>query len=206
MKRLGTTVLALTLCIATLLGIAACKSDKDKVTDLVTRTMESYVVAADDAEPKKDDKDAVEPTYGDDATITQLTAYGVCDYEYHEHCFKNYSFEVGEATVDGDSATVAVAVTNQSLSAAADAAASDYTAWAETDESQQAYADSGRQGLLNKLIEFLYARLDANETPVTTNVNVTLSKDGDGNWSVNGTSDFFSALYGGSNVIDGLAQ
>lgn len=206
MKRLGTTVLALTLCIATLLGIAACKSDKDKVTDLVTRTMESYVVAADDAEPKKDDKDAVEPTYGDDATVTQLTAYGVRDYEYHEHCFKNYSFEVGEATVDGDSATVAVAVTNQSLSAAADAAASDYETWAETDESQQAYADSGRQGLLDKLIEFLYARLDANETPVTTNVSVSLSKDGDGNWSVNGTSDFFSALYGGSNVIDGLAQ
>lgn len=206
MKRLGTTVLALTLCIATLLGIAACKSDKDKVTDLVTRTMESYVVAADDAEPKKDDKDAVEPTYGDDATVTQLTAYGVRDYEYHEHCFKNYSFEVGEATVDGDSATVAVTVTNQSLSAAADAAASDYTAWAETDESQQAYADSGRQGLLDKLVEFLYARLDANETPVTTSVNVTLSKDGDGNWSVNGTSDFFAALYGGSNVIDGLAQ
>lgn len=206
MKRLGTTVLALTLCIATLLGIAACKSDKDKVTDLVTRTMESYVVAADDAEPKKDDKDAVEPTYGDDATITQLTAYGVRDYEYHEHCFKNFSFEVGEATVDGDSATVAVTVTNQSLSAAADAAASDYEAWAETAESQQAYADSGRQGLLDKLIEFLYARLDANETPVTTSVNVTLSKDGDGNWSVNGTSDFFSALYGGSNVIDGLAQ
>lgn len=206
MKRLGTTVLALTLCIATLLGIAACKSDKDKVTDLVTRTMESYVVAADDAEPKKDDKDAVEPTYGDDATITQLTAYGVRDYEYHEHCFKNFSFEVGEATVDGDSATVAVTVTNQSLSAAADAAASDYEAWAETDEAQQAYADSGRQGLLDKLVEFLYARLDANETPVTTSVNVTLSKDGDGNWSVNGTSDFFSALYGGSNVIDGLAQ
>lgn len=206
MKRLGSTVLALTLCVATLLGIAACKSDKDKVTDLVTRTMESYVVAADDAEPKKDDKDAVEPTYGDDATITQLTAYGVRDYEYHEHCFKNFSFEVGEATVDGDSATVAVTVTNQSLSAAADAAASDYTAWAETDESQQAYADSGRQGLLDKLVEFLYARLDANETPVTTNVNVSLSKDGDGNWSVNGTSDFFSALYGGSNVIDGLAQ
>lgn len=206
MKRLGTTVFALTLCIATLLGIAACKSDKDKVTDLVTRTMESYVVTADDAEPKKDDKDAVEPTYGDDATITQLTAYGVRDYEYHEHCFKNFSFEVGEATVDGDSATVVVTMTNQSLSAAADAAASDYDAWAETDEAQQAYADSGRQGLLDKLIEFLYARLDANETPVTTNVNVTLSKDGDGNWSVNGTSDFFSALYGGSNVIDGLAQ
>lgn len=204
MKRLAASALALALCAFALVGMVGCKSDKDKVTDLVTRTMESYVVkSADDS--KADAKDAVEPTYGDDATITQLTAYGVHDYEYHEHCFRNYSYEVGEATVDGDSATVAVTVTNQSLSAAADAAASDYTAWAETDEAQEAYGTSGRQALLDKLVELLYARLDANETPVTTSVNVTLSKDGDGNWSVNGTPDFFSALYGGSNVIDGLA-
>ena len=40
---------------------------------------------------------------------------------------------------------------------------------------------------------------------VTTTVAVSLSKDGDGNWSVNGTPDFFSALYGGSDVINGLA-
>lgn len=203
-KRLASVVCALLLCTLAVLGATGCKSDKDKVTDLVTRTMESYSVAADDTDAKKD-KDAVEPTYGDDATITQLTAYGVRDYEYHEHCFKNYSFEVGEATVDGDSATVSVTVTNQSLSAAADAAASDYTSWAEGEDSQQAYAESGRQALVDKLVEFLYARLDANESPVTTTVSVSLSKDGDGNWSVNGTSEFFSALYGGSDVINGLA-
>lgn len=203
-KRLASGVCALLLCTLAVLGATGCKSDKDKVTDLVTRTMESYSVAADDTDAKKD-KDAVEPTYGDDATITQLTAYGVRDYEYHEHCFKNYSFEVGEATVDGDSATVSVTVTNQSLSAAADAAASDYTSWAEGEDSQQAYAESGRQALVDKLVEFLYARLDANESPVTTTVSVSLSKDGDGNWSVNGTSEFFSGLYGGSDVINGLA-
>ena len=137
--------------------------------------------------------------------MTQLTAYGVRDFEYHEHCFKNYSFEVGDATLDGNSASVSVTVTNQSLSAAADAAASDYKAWAETEESQQAYAESGRQALVDKLVELLYARLDANESPVTTTVAVSLSKDGDGNWSVDGTPEFFSALYGGSDVINGLA-
>ena len=107
--------------------------------------------------------------------------------------------------MDGNSASVSVTVTNQSLSAAADAAASDYAAWAQTEESQQAYAESGRQALVDKLVEFLYARLDANESPVTTTVAVSLSKDGDGNWSVDGTPDFFSALYGGSDVINGLA-
>ena len=204
-KRIVTSALVLALVVVALLGASACKSDKDKVCDLVTRTMESYVVkSADDT--KGDDKDAVTPTYGDDATITQLEAYGVRDYEYHEHCFKNYSYEMGEATVDGDSASVSVTVTNESLSAAADAAASDYEAWAATEEAQQAYADSGRQGLLDKLVELLYARLDANESPVTTTVAVELSKDGDGNWSVNGTPEFFSALYGGSNVIDGLSS
>lgn len=205
MKRLVCPALVLALCALALLGTSACKSDKDKVADLVSRTMESYVVrSADDA--KGDDKDSVQPVYGDDTTITQLTAYGVRDYEYHEHCFKNYSYEVGEATVDGDSASVEVTVTNESLSAAADAAASDYETWAAGEEAQQAYASSGRQGLLDKLVELLYARLDANESPVTTTVAVTLSKDSDGNWSVNGTPEFFSALYGGSNVINGLSS
>lgn len=205
MKRLASIVCALLLCTVAVLGATGCKSDKDKVVDLVARTMESYSVAADDQADTKKDKDAVEPTYGDDATMTQLTAYGVCDYDYHRHCFKNYSFEVGDATVDGNSASVSVTVTNQSLSAAADAAASDYAAWAQTEESQQVYAESGRQALVDKLVEFLYARLDANESSVTTTVAVSLSKDGDGNWSVDGTPDFFSALYGGSDVINGLA-
>lgn len=204
-KRAVPTLCVLLACTLALLGTTGCKSDKDKVVDLVTRTMESYSVAADDQADAKRDKDAVEPIYGDDATMTQLTAYGVRDYEYHGHCFKNYSFEVGDATVDGDSASVSVTVTNQSLSAAADAAASDYAAWAETEESQQAYAESGRQALVDKLVELLYARLDANESPVTTTVAVSLSKDGDGNWSVDGTPEFFSALYGGSDVINGLA-
>lgn len=204
-KRLVPTLCVLLACTLVLLGATGCKSDKDKVTDLVTRTMESYVVAtADEADAKKGE-DAVEPTYGDDTTMTQLTAYGVRDYEYHEHCFRNYSYEVGEATVEGESASVSVTVTNQSLSAAADAAASDYAAWAKTEESQQAYAKSGRQALMDKLVEFLYARLDANESPVTTTVAVSLTKDGDGNWSVNGTPEFFSALYGGSDVTNGLA-
>ncbi len=204
-KRLVPAVCALLACTLALLGATGCKSDKDKVTDLVTKTMESYVVAeAADADAKRD-KDAVEPTYGDDATMTQLAAYGVRDYEYHEHCFKNYSYEVGEATVDGDAASVSVTVTNQSLSAAADAAASDYAAWAKTEEAQQAYADSGRQALVDKLVEFLYARLDANESPVTTTVAVSLAKGEDGNWSVNGTPEFFSALYGGSDVVGGMS-
>lgn len=204
MKRLAAAACALALCVLVGLGTTGCKSDKDKVVDLVTRTMQSYSVATDDADAKKD-KDAVEPTYGDDATMTRLTAYGVRDYDYHGHCFKNYSFEVGDATVDGNSASVSVTVTNQSLSAAADAAASDYAAWAQTEESQRAYAESGRQALVDKLVEFLYVRLDANESPVTTTVAVSLSKGEGGNWSVDGTPDFFSALYGGSDVINGLA-
>ena len=205
MKRLATAACALALCALVSLVTTGCKSDKDKVTDLVTRTMESYVVATEDSADAKGDKDAVEPTYGDDATLTQLSAYGVRDYEYHGHCFKNYSYEVGEAAVDGDSATVQVTVTNQSLAAAADAAASDYSAWADTEEAQQAYAQDGRQALLDKLVELLYARLDANESPVTTNVSVSLTKGEDGSWSVDGTPEFFSALYGGSDVVDGLA-
>ena len=85
MKRLASAACALALCVLVCLGTVGCKSDKDKVVDLVTHTMESYSVAADDQADAKSNKDAVEPTYGDDATMAQLTAYGVRDFEYHGH-------------------------------------------------------------------------------------------------------------------------
>ena len=60
--------------------------------------------------------------------------------------------------------------------------------------------------LFGYLVERVYAHLDANESPVTTTVDVPLTKGDDG-WvtSVSGNESFFSALYGGSNVVSGLA-
>ena len=189
------------------LGVGGCASDVDRVKDVVASLLESYVVPVP-GENGNEPRDASWPAadFGDVATMEVLSGYGVDADEWHRHCFRHFSFEVGDATVDGDSATVSVNVTNTSLSAALDAAGADFTAFAETQESEDTYVKGGRAALFSHLVDLVYAHLDANESPVTTTVDLALTRGDDG-WvlDVSGNEAFFSALYGGSNVIAGLA-
>lgn len=189
------------------LGTVGCKSDADQVKDVVSALLESYVVPV----PNEDGEEPEDPAwpaadYGDAATMETLEKYGVVADDWHRHCFKNFSYEIGEATVDGDAATVGVTVTNTSLAAAVEAAGSDFAAFSETQESEDTYAKGGRAALFSHLVDLVYAHLDANESPVTTTVDLALTRGDDG-WvlDVSGNEAFFSALYGGSNVIAGLA-
>lgn len=194
--------------LAAAFALGAFRSDADRARDVATELLESYVVP----EP---DEDGNEPgdggwpaaDFGDAATMEALVRYGVDADAWHRHCFGNFSFEVGEASADGDSASVSLTVTNASLSSAVSAAGADFAAYAETSEAQDAYAAGGRAALFSYLVERVYAHLDANESPVTTTVQVSCSRDEEGAWTpqVAGDAAFFSALYGGSDVISGLA-
>lgn len=207
-RRCYAFMLVLVACLACL-GLAACKSDADKAKDAVDKLMSSYVVPVADENGNMPD-DAAWPAsdYGDQATLDALGRYGVLADDWHTHCFKNFSYTMGDATVDADTAQVKVSVTNQSLAAASDAAAGDFTAFTQSTDSESVYQQGGKPALFSKLVEYLYARLDANANPVTTEVTVTCKKDQDGNWvpQVQGDAAFFSALYGGSNVVGGLAN
>lgn len=198
-------VVALTIVVGA--GTSGCASDSGRVKDLVTNLLESYVVPVPD-ENGEEPEDAAWPAadFGDAATMETLEKYGVSADEWHRHCFKNFSYEVGEPSVDGETATVSVTITNTSLASALDAAGADFTAFTETQESEDTYAQGGKAALFSHLVDLVYAHLDANEAPTTTTVDLTLSKGDDG-WALNvsGNEAFFSALYGGSNVISGLA-
>lgn len=189
-------------------GATACKSEADQVRDAASALLESYVVPV----PNEDGEEPEDPAwpaadFGDAPTMEVLEKYGVFADEWHRHCFKNFSYELGEASVDGESATVEATITNTSLSAALDAAGADFTAFAETQESEDTYAQGGKAALFLHLVDLVYAHLDANESPVTTKISLALTKGDDG-WVANvaGNEEFFSALYGGSNVIAGLAS
>lgn len=199
-------LLACACALAVGLCCGACASDESQAKDVVTALMEAYVVPVPDEEGKEPE-DSAWPAedFGDAATMEVLEGYDVSADEWRRHCLKNLSYEVGDATVDGDAATVSVTVTNASLSSAVAAAGADFATYAQTQEAEDAYAQGGRAALFNYLVDRLYAHLDANEAPVTTTVEVMLAKGDDG-WvaDVAGNEAFFSALYGGSNVVAGL--
>lgn len=203
-----TAACALALCVG--FGTSACKSDTDKVTDTVTSLLESYVVPVAD-EDGEDPEDAAWPAkdYGDSATMEVLQEYGVSPEDWRRHCFGHFSFEIGDVTVDADAgtATVSANLTNASLSAAIDAAGKDFADFAETQEAEDTYASGGRAALFEHLVDLVYSHLDSSEDLVTTSVKIACAKDDEGNWvaSVGGNTDFFKALYGGSDVISGLS-
>ncbi len=211
-RRLVLVGIAAAVVVAVALGVAfalgAFRSDAERARDSVTALMESYVVPVPDEEGNEPD-DAAWPAddYGDAATMEALGTYGVDADEWHRHCLKNLSYEVGEAAVEGDTATVSVIVTNASLSAATEVAGAEFSTFSSTQEAEDVYAQGGKAALFDSLVQRVYAHLDANESPVTTTVDVPCAKGEDGTWTpqVGGNEAFFSALYGGSNVIAGLA-
>ena len=206
-SRLWVVLAAAVAAVVLVVGLSGCKSDAQKASDAVSDVLASYVVPVPDEDGKMPEDPAWPAAdFGDAATMEALAPYGVSADEWHEHCFKNFSYEMGEATVDGDTATVSVTVTNTSLAVAVEAAGSDFDAFSKGSDAQDTYKQGGKAALFSKLVSYVYQHLDANESPATTTVDVTCTKDDEGNWvpQVSGNEALFSALYGGSDVVAGL--
>ena len=198
----------LCLCLAAAIGVfmCGCESEASKVTRALEPHLEAYVARAED---KTDSSETPAPDYGDAETEGILLAYGVDVDELHKLCFARYSYSIGDVRVkdDGKTADVSISVSNVSLADAADAAASDYKAFASSEEAQSAYAKNGRVALLERLFDYLFQHLREDDL-VTSSAVVTLTKGDDGAWEFDpaGNEAYFNALYGGSNVIGGLAE
>ena len=190
----------LVLAVVVAFSLSACKSDTEKVTETVTQFMDGYDALA---HPKDDG--VPDPQFGDNATVAKLDEFGVETGEYHQHLLTHFSYQVGDVSVadDGKTATATVSITNATLSDAITNAASDFEAWMLTDEMQSTLDSGGRAALVDKLFDFLYQRLDAEDAPTaTTDVTLTLTKDDDGKWNIDTplSDDFYLALYGGTDI------
>ena len=205
---IGVLALAVVVC----LSLSACKSDTEKVSDTVTQFMDGYDAIAhpdqDDqgkGDDKPDDEGVLDPQFGDDATIAKLEEFDVDAGEYHSHLLTHFSYQLGDVSVadDGKTATATVSITNATLSDAITNAASDFEAWMFSDEMQSTLDSGGRAALVDKLFDFLYQRLDADDaTCATTDATLTLTKGDDGTWAIDTPlpDEFYAALYGGTDI------
>ena len=202
-------VAAVVVVLAAAFALGAFKSDAERARESVEALMEGYVVPhSDDGGGEPDDEAWRAADFGDAATMGVLSTYGVDADAWRRHCLGNLTFELGDARAEDGVATVSLTVTNASLSAAVEAAGADFEAFSATQEAEDLYAQGGRPALFARLVDGVYEHLDAHESPVTSTVEVTCRREDDGSWApeVAGDEAFFSALYGGSDVVSGLAS
>ena len=190
-KILRSALVALVACVLAFAVTACGNNEEEAVREAVDAQMASFLNVAE--------SDLVSQL--DEESIATLQEYGVDAVEYYTHCFKNFSYEITDVTVDGDTATVTLNVTNANLGEALNAAGEDFGVFAASDEATELYQSEGEEALFAKLFEYLYARLDAEDVElVTTEAQLTLTKGEEG-WTVDGFSDsFISAVYGGTDI------
>ena len=205
LRRVPRLVCLFLVCVIAV-SLCGCESEDQKVTRALEPYLEAYVARADD---QGGSSKLPDPDYGDTETAGILAAYNIDVDELHRLCFARFSYNIGDVRMsdDGKSAEVSISVSNVSLAAAADAAAADYQVFSSSEEAQTAYAKNGRVALLQKLFDYLFQHLREDEVTKSSAV-VTLKKGDDGAWAFNPEENgaLFNALYGGSNVIDGLAE
>ena len=132
-----------------------------------------------------------------DIDTSELDAYDIDLYEFLGHCFKHFSYEVGEVKVDGDHATVDVTVTNANVSKAMENATN--TVMGNVDQyADMLAAEDGQKQFMKVFFDEIYAELDGSDELVTSDEKLTLTKT-DGEWEVDKSSldSVVSAMYGG---------
>ena len=195
-KFMKNALVALVACVLAL-GVSACGShEEEAIRQGVDEMMAVF------QNPVENDASS----FVDDETLSVLEDYGIDANEYLSHCFRNLTYEIGDVTVNGDTATVSMSVTNANLMDALNVAGEEFGAFAETDEATELYQSEGEEALFAKLFEYLYANLDAEDVELTTtDVQLTLTKDEEGNWTVDSDNpEFYSAIYGGADLTSAL--
>lgn len=172
-KRAVALVLAMLLAIGAAFAIAGCSaSDEQVIRDGITEQLDMF---------KNPTKENLAPLVEkvDPAKLELFDNYGIDFYEFFEHAFGKFDYNVGDITVDGNTAVADVTVTsinvNSVIADVADKAKSDKKISAEI----QKIAESGDQAkVMQYVIGLMYDAMDATTDVVTTDMKIKLVKEG----------------------------
>jgi hypothetical protein len=113
-----------------------------------------------------------------------LTAYGVSTDALNDALLKHFSYKVGDATVDGDSGTVAVEVTNVDVDKVMESLTSEMSSWTSTSEAQKVYESGGESAITSYMFTRLIEMLSADDAPVASSEGTLVYTYSDGEWKV----------------------
>lgn len=194
-KRMGvlraiTTIVSCVLALGLVVGLNGCgKNDEELIRASVSEVMDLF------KNPTKENLQGF--VNEDEVDLSTLEEYDIDIYEFLGHSFKHFDYTINDVTVDGDTATASLTLTNTDLGAVVEETTTEIT------ENIDDYADvlngeNGRKEFMKIFFNKIYEKLDASEETVSTDATLQLNKV-DGEWEVDDSSmdAVVSAMYGG---------
>ncbi len=189
-------ILAFALAVILPLGLTGCSNDKEVIQKGLTDELEAL---------KNPTEENLKEYLGDelenDANFKELAEYGLDPYEMMGHLFKHFDYKIGDITVNGDTATAKVTVTNVKLDEIMANLETSYMNSKSQEEIAEIYSNGGREALYKDLFKKLYEDLDKSTDTKDTELTLSLTKK-DNEWSVDDSSEdeLVSAAFGGANL------
>ena len=192
-KRLVALVFAAVLALG-MFAVAGCSSNNDEqvIRDGIAKELDVF---------KNPTQEALQPYMDqlDSTQMQQLEAYGIDLVEFLQHALGKFDYEIGDITVDGDKATAALTVTNIDVATITNDTMSKLQSDPEiTKKVQDIIANGGNQkDAMAVVFGYLYDALDNATETVTTDTEITLTKDGNV-WNVDqdSMSGLLTGIYG----------
>ena len=194
-KRMGalraiTTIVSCVLALGLVVGLNGCgKNDEELIRASVSEVMDLF------KNPTKENLQGF--INEDEIDLSTLEEYDIDIYEFLGHSFKHFDYTINDVTVDGDTASANLTLTNTDLGAVVKETTTEIT------ENIDDYADvlngeNGRKEFMKLFFNKIYEKLDASEETVSTDATLKLNKV-DGEWEVDDSSmdAVVSAMYGG---------
>lgn len=172
-------------------GVSACagRSDEQIVQDLVNAELDK-VKNADEAE--------IEEYLG--TTVDQLAEYGIDPTEVYKAFFGKFDYVDNGATVDGNTATVSLTITNVDVEEAASSFKEQAVEWMSGNDAYSLYTSEGWEAVQKKVYDILLESFNAASTK-TAELELTVYKDSDGEWSFDMEDDEAArVLFAGGDI------
>lgn len=174
------------------LGLTACGGPSDE--ELIKQTLTADLDAI-----KTVDEDTVKSMMGDSA-VSEMETYGIDAFEFYTNCVKQFSYDNVDVTVDGDSATATLDVTNVDIEKVMTSWANDVSAYVTSQEAIDDYNNLGENGMMQKMLQQLTDALGASDAPTkSSSMSIDFTKGDDG-WDLSDASQLSSLVFVGADL------
>ena len=190
LRRIMSSLMCCMLALGVALGLAGCGNNAEKLIRAdVEEAMEIF---------KNPTKEKLQPYLEKSgADLGELSEYGIDIYEFCEHAFKHFDYNIDSVKVDGDTATVKLTVRNANLTDAVTKVTEDITSNIG-DYAEYFTGEDSEAELYRVIFSKVYDELDKATETVESEATLTYTKD-DGAWSVDKESMqvLISKMFGG---------